>query len=111
MIPFVNRQTNILCRNQQEQSREHIAYMTTTEFFNLMGRTHHGRIKKQLQSYHVNDELLIGFFDTPDTLSPQGKHAIINPILYYGGDRTSQNYTDIRKLFTAEKEAHLSLRT
>ena len=111
MIPFVNRQTNILCRSQQEQDREHIAYMTTTEFFNLIGRTHHGRIKTQLQTYRIDGELLIGFFDTLDTLVPQGEHAIINPILYYGGDRTKQNYDDIRKLFTDEKEAYLSSQT
>ncbi|MBR5779751.1 MAG: hypothetical protein IKY21_03900 [Clostridia bacterium] len=111
MIPFVNRQTNILCCSQHEQDREHIAYMTTTEFFNLIGRTHHGRIKTQLQTYRVCGELLIGFFDTLDTLSPRGNHAIINPILYYGGDRTKQNYADIRKLFTDEKEAYLSSQT
>ena len=108
MIPFINRQTNILCRSQQEQDREHIAYMTTTEFFNLIGRTHHGRIKAKLQTYRVDGELLVGFFDTLGTLVPQGEYAIINPILYYGGDRTKQNYTDIRKLFTDEKEAYLS---
>ena len=111
MIPFVNRQTNILCRSQQEQDREHIAYMTTTEFFNLIGRTHHGRIKTQLQTYRIDGELLIGFFDTLDTLVPQGEHAIINPILYYGGDRTKQNYADMRKLFTDEKAAYLSSQT
>lgn len=108
MIPFVNRQTNILCRSQQEQDREHIAYMTTTEFFNLMERTHHGRIKSQMQSYRINDELLIGFFDTLGNLTPQGKYAVINPILYYGGDRTKQHYADLRKLFTDEKNAYLS---
>ena len=111
MIPFVNRQTNILCRSQQEQDREHIAYMTTTEFFNLIGRTHHGRIKTQLQTYRIDGELLVGFFDTLDSLIPQGEHAIINPILYYGGDRTKQNYADIRKLFTDEKETYLSSQT
>ena len=108
MIPFVNRQTNILCRSQQEQDKEHIAYMSTTEFFNLVGRTHHGRIKSQMQSYRINDELLIGFFDTLGNLTPQGKYAVINPILYYGGDRTKRNYADIRKLFTDEKETYLS---
>ena len=108
MIPFVNRQTNILCRSQQEQDLEHLAYMTTTEFFNLIGRTHHGRIKTQLQTYRVNDELLIGFFDTLGNLTPQGKYAAINPILYYGGDRTKQHYADLRKLFTNEKEQYLA---
>lgn len=108
MIPFVNRQTNILSCGQEEQDRDHIAYMTITEFFELMGRTHHGRIKTRLQTYRVNDELLIGFFDTFGQLTPRGKYAVINPILYYGGDRTKQNYADVRKLFTDEKEAYLS---
>ena len=111
MIPFVNRQTNILCRSQQEQDREHIAYMTTTEFFNLIGKTHPARIKTQLQTYRIDGELVIGFFNKLDTLTPRGKYAIINPILYYGGDRTKQNYADIRKLFTDEKEAYLSSQT
>ena len=108
MIPFVNRQTNILCRSQQEQDREHIAYMTTNEFFALIGKTHSSRIKKQLQTYRIDGELLIGFFDTLETLTPRGRYAIINPKLYYGGDRTKQNYADIRKLFADEREAHLS---
>ena len=108
MLPFVNRQTNILCRSQQEQDQERIAYMTTTEFFNLVGRTHHGRIKSQMQSYRINDELLIGFFDTLGNLNPQGKYAVINPILYYGGDRTKQHYADLRKMFTDEKEQYLA---
>lgn len=108
MIPFVNRQTNILCRSQQEQDREHIAYMTINEFFALIGKTHPARIKKQLQTYRIDGELMIGFFNNLDTLTPKGKYAIVNPLLYYGGDRTKQNYADMRKLFTDEKEAHLS---
>ena len=111
MIPFVNRQTNILCRSQQEQDREHIAYMTTTEFFSLIGKTHPARIKAQLQTYRIDGELVIGFFNNLDTLTPKGKYAIINPLLYYGGDRTKQNYADIRKLFTDEKEAYISSQT
>lgn len=108
MMPFVNRQTNILCCSQNEQDKDRIAYMTITEFFNLIGRTHHARIKEQLQSYRINGELVIGFFNKLDSLSPKGKYAIINPILYYGGDRTKQNYFDIRKLFKDEKESHAS---
>lgn len=107
MIPFVNRQTNILCRSQQEQDREHIAYMTINEFFDLIGKTHPARIKKQLQTYRIDGELMIGFFNKLDTLTPKGKYAIINPLLYYGGDRTKQNHADIRKLFTDEKENYL----
>ena len=107
MIPFLNRQTNILCRNQQEQEKEHVAYMTINEFFDLIKRTHHARIKAQLQKYRINDELVIGFFDTLDILTLKGKYAVINPLLYYGGDRTQQNYKDIRKIFTDEKEIFL----
>ena len=108
MMPFVNRQTNILCCSQEEQNRKNIAYMTIAEFLNLIGATHHGRLKKQLQSYRINGELVIGFFNTFGTLSPKGKYAVINPILYYGGDRTSQNYLDIRKMFADEKATYLS---
>ena len=108
MIPFVNRQTNILCINQKEQEKDYIEYMTTTEFFNLIGKTHASRIKEQLQTYRINGELVIGFFNKIDELTPKGKYAIINPILYYGGDRTKQNYADIRKLFTNEKDNYIS---
>ena len=108
MIPFVNRQTNILCTNQNEQEKAHIAYMTISEFFDLIGKTHTSRIKKILQTYRVNGELLIGFFDTPDFLTPKGKYAVINPVLYYGGDRTKQYYSDVRKLFTDEKKEYMS---
>lgn len=107
MIPFVNRQTNILCRNQEEQEIHHLAYMTITEFLDMIGRTHHARIKAQLQTYRIDDELVIGFFNNPDILTPKGKYAVINPILFYGGDRTKQNYKDIKKLFSDEKEIFL----
>ena len=107
MIPFINRQTNILCTNQNEQEIEHVAYMTASEFFNFIGKTHISRLKTILQSYRVNGELVIGYFDTLNTLTPKGKYVVINPILYYGGDRTKASYGAIRKLFLTEKENNL----
>ena len=103
MIPFVNRQTNILCCNQEEQDREHIAFMTVTEFLEKIGKTHSSRIKKQLQSYRIDGELVIGFFNNLRVLDPKGKYAVVNPLLYYGGDRNKQNYKFIRELFEKEK--------
>ena len=108
MIPFVNRQSNILCTNQEEQDINHIAYMNVTEFFNLINRTHHSRIKQKLLSYRINGELAIGFFNTIDRLDYRGKYALINPILFYGGDKTKNSYKVIQKLFIDEKEERTS---
>lgn len=107
MIPFVNRQTNILCHNQTEQSIECTEYMTLKEFCAIMGLdvTHTSRIKKNLLNLRFNGELAVGFFNDTDSmeLTPKGKYVVVNPNLFYGGERKKEYYTKVCKLFKVEK--------
>ena len=107
MIPFVNRQTNILCRNQTEQSIECTEYMKLKDFCAIMGLdvTHTSRIRKQLLKLRINGELTVGFFNDTDTMEliPNGKYVVVNPTLYYGGERKKDYHTNVCKLFKAEK--------
>lgn len=110
MIPFVNRQTNILCRNQKEQSIKCIEYMTLKEFCTIMGFdvTHTSRIRKQLSKLRINGELAVGFFNDTDSMEliPKGKFVVVNPVLFYGGERKQEYHNKVCQLFIAEKNSH-----
>ena len=105
MIPYVNRQTNILCCNQKEQIIDNVAPITFSEFYEKQGndKTHVSRLKKKLQEFRIDGELVVGFFNSLNELTPNGKYAVVNPKLFYGGDRTSITYMKIQQLFTDEK--------
>lgn len=112
MIPYLNRKTNILSHNQIEQDPERIAYMSFSEFCrNINYNTAHvAKLKKQLSAFRVDDELVIGFFNNITELTPGSSNVILNPKLFYGGDRTIGYYKEICALFENEKRAYLSHR-
>jgi hypothetical protein len=111
MIPYLNRQTNILSYNQVEQEFDCIAYMSFNDFCGKIDTStaHSARLKKQLSTFRVNDELLIGFFNSISELTPNGKNVILNPKLFFGGDRTTERYKELCALFENEKNAYLAL--
>ena len=110
MIPYLNRQTNILSHNQTEQDIERVAYMSFKEFCIKIGYNpaHSAKLKKQLSAFRINGELVIGFFNHISELTPSGSNVILNPRLCFGGDRSSSKYQDICALFDNEKNAYLT---
>lgn len=110
MIPYLNRQTNILSYNQTEQDLERVVYMSFNEFCKKIGynTAHSAKLKKQLLDFRVYSELVIGFFDNISELIPRGKNAVLNPKLCFGGDRSNSQYKDICALFEDEKDAYLA---
>jgi hypothetical protein len=108
MIPFLNRQTNILSCNQHEQNTERIEYMSIKEFCNVVGYdpSHSSRLRTELSKFRIFGELAVGFFDDLTKLNPSGKYVIVNPHLMYGGEREQELYKSICKLFANEKEKH-----
>ena len=110
MIPYLNRQTNILSYNQVEQDPERIVYMSFNDFCNKINynTAHSAKLKKQLSAFRVNGELLIGFFNTITELTPTGKNVVLNPKLFFGGDRSGGKYKDICALFENEKSVYMS---
>lgn len=105
MIPYLNRQTNILSHNQTEQEFAHIAYMSFKEFCEKVNYNpaHSAKLKKQLSAFRVNGEPVIGFFNDINELTPNGKNVILNPKLCFGGDRTTSRYKELCDLFTNAK--------
>lgn len=113
MIPYLNRQTNILAHNQLEQDIERVAYMSFNEFCKVIDfdTAHSAKLKGQLSDFRVNDELVIGFFDDIAELTPKGKNVVLNPKLCFGGDNTTRKYKDICALFENEKNTYLASQT
>lgn len=115
MIPFVNRKTNILCYNQTELDNDHIEHQAFKQYLSVIGvnsgGTHTSRIRKEILNFRINGELAVGFFNDVSTMKfvPSGKYAVVNPILFYGGDRTDNNYSRIRSLFENERKLNLEI--
>ncbi len=109
MIPYLNRKTNILAHNQTEQDPDRIAHMTFNDFCrNINFNTAHAaKLKKQLSAFRVDDELVIGFFDNITELTLDGRNVVLNPNLFFGGDRSVETYKEICGLFENEKRAYL----
>ena len=109
MIPYLNRQTNILSYNQQEQEIKHIVNMSVKDFCRKVGYkpSHSARLRNCLSQFRVNGELAVGFFNDLTQLIPDGKYIVVNPNLFYGGEKTTNNYKQISKLFKEEKNRHL----
>lgn len=109
MIPYLNRQTNILSCNQHEQDIDRIEYMTFKEFCDIVGydSSHSARLSKDLSQFRIYGELAVGFFDDLSELKPKGKYVVVNPHLLFGGEREQKAYKDICKLFKAEKESDI----
>lgn len=104
MLPYANRQTNILSINQEEQDIARVEKMTIQEFCALVNYDvkHAARLRKELLQLRVNGRLAVGFFDNKDQLDPKGKFIIINPHLLYGGERFGETYQHICALFEEE---------
>lgn len=111
MIPYLNRQTNILSHNQMEQELDRITCMPFNEFCDRIGfnTAHSAKLKKQLSAFRINNELVVGFFDTLSELTTTGKNVVLNPKLFFGGELSTQKYKNIRALFESEKKAYMAL--
>ena len=110
MIPYLNRQTNILSHNPLEQDLERIAYMSFNEFCEKIqyNTAHSAKLKKQLSAFRVHNELILGFFNDLSELTPTGRNVIINPKFCFGGDRSVKKYKDLCALFENEKNIYVS---
>lgn len=105
MIPFLNRQTNMLSYNRTEQNSDHVICMTFHEYCDSIGydRSHASTLRRQLSNFRVDGELIVGFFDDLSTLSVNGKYVLLNPKLCFGGDINIGGYENACALFAAEK--------
>ena len=109
MLPYVNRQTNILSTIPEEQDIMRVERITIQEICALVGYDvkHAARLRKELLKLRVNGQLAVGFFDNLDQLNPKGKFAVVNPHLFYGGERFGETYRHICALFEEESKGLL----
>ena len=110
MIPYLNRQTNILANNPHEQDIDHLEYITFKDFCTKVGYdvSHSSRLKNELSKFRIYGELVVGFFNNITELVPKGKYVILNPRLFYGGERKQKNHRIISQLFKTENRHFVS---
>lgn len=103
MIPFINRETNILCLNPWEKTKKDIRPMRLGDFCDLIGydRRNISRLSKDLLKIKINGESALGFF--VQNLDKETWVTIINPKLYFGGDKTKELFEQQYKLFKIDE--------
>ncbi len=108
MMPYLNRQSNILSHTVQEQDINPVSYISFSDFCEIVGydKSHAQRLRNKLQKFRIDGELAVGFFDNISELTEKGEYVIVNPRLLYGGDRTQETYKSILRLFSIEKTQH-----
>ena len=108
-LPYLNRQTNILSHSQHEQDINRIEYMSFKEFCDIVGynSSHSARLITDLSHFRVNGELAVGFFDDISELTPKGQYVVVNPRLFFGGERELKAYKDICNLFQTQKRTNI----
>lgn len=85
LIPFVNRRTNMVCKNPNEQDPNKVCPITLGEFCDMVGynRKNAKRLASDLLELKCNGQNLIGFFVT--NMNQTTWKIIVNPRIYYGG--------------------------
>lgn len=108
IIPFINRRTNIVCRNPSEQDESLIRTMRLGDFCDVIGyeRKNSKRLARDLLKIRINGELAIGFFVTD--MDEQNWIIVSNPKLYFGG-KYDIIFNKYRQLFINEAKEHKML--
>lgn len=90
LIPYINLQYNIFCRNPFEQELKEIEPLTVADLCDLVGydTTQASRLLKELQAltfeHNHEEEFLISYVDN-GTNTPYSKRIFVNPNIIYNG--------------------------
>ena len=85
ILPYISFKFNILCKNPScEIITEVERFKSMSELCELVGydKSNSTRLKNDLFKLRVNEELVIGIFETD-----YGKSILVNPLVYYKGTR------------------------
>ena len=108
IIPFINRRTNIACKNPTEQNESNIQPLLLGDLCELVGysRKNARRLAKDLLQTRINGELAVGFFVMD--MNEEKWMIVVNPKIYFGGkyDALFKRY---RNLFIQEAKEHNKL--
>ena len=86
VIPYVNRKTNIVCYNPEEQDNQKIVPMTIGDFCDVVGysKANAARLFNELSSFSVKGKHLMCYVGI-GKFNISSMFIIINPEIYYGG--------------------------
>lgn len=88
-LPYINYKYNVFCSNPTETDETKLELLTWTDLAKLCGYdiSQTARFKKDLWHLKINDQCVIGHFETESE-----KAIVVNPYIYYSGD----NVDDIK---------------
>ena len=93
LLPFVNWQTNILCKNPSETNKNKIEPLTILDISNYCDydKTHLARFRKELHEFKYNNNDI--FMRIGKGIDINYDYIVVNPLFYYRGNNINElNY-------------------
>ena len=92
ILPYINFRYNMICKNPNEEYVENVEVLSVKDLAEILGygRTNSNRLKNDLFKLRINNELVIGIWETDC-----GKTIYVNTRLFYKGN----NKDDLNVLF------------
>ena len=89
LIPFINKENNILCHNPWEKELEKIIPMPLSDIANILGVAQNNsiRLRNRLLKLKIKGMSTFGIFNRGDV-----KIFVVNPHLYYSGSGAGIDY-------------------
>lgn len=89
LLPYVNKQYNIVCNNPREERKSRINFLDMEDICNVIGYSNKNKhlLKKELKNLEINGMVAFRWLE-----DKYGSRAIINPSVYYAGDKYSEVY-------------------
>ena len=84
ILPYVNREYNILCNNPEEDNLEKINCINMVQLCEIVGYNPKNsyRLKQSLKNILIEDRPIVSWVD-----NASGEYIFINPSLYYAGTK------------------------
>ena len=90
VLPLINYQYNILCKNPKEMNKTLIEPYTLIEMSNYLGydKTHITRFKKELHSLKFEDKDIFMRIGKSENVNQD--YIVVNPLFYYRGNKLEE---------------------
>ena len=99
VLPYVNYNHNVLCKNPNESDVDKVEALTLSELCEIVGydKTKSVRLKNELLKIKVDEQMAFGVFETG-----YGKRLYVNPKVYYKG-RDLESLRALINMFNIKK--------
>lgn len=100
ILPYINFKYNMICSNPEEEYLENVDRLSMKDLADILGygRTNSNRLKNDLFKLRINDELVVGIWETD-----YGKTIYVNSRLFYKGNDNDDLGT-LYKMFNESRE-------